>query len=46
MVPEEEYLMPISSFAEVFKEIGMSEADRRVGIVGLEKCRWGYTSDC
>ncbi|HOA98691.1 MAG TPA: Xaa-Pro peptidase family protein [Candidatus Atribacteria bacterium] len=42
MVPEEEYPNAyISSFAEVFKEIGMSEADRRVGIVGLEKMPLG-----
>lgn len=42
MVPEEEYPNAyISSFAEVFKEIGMSEADRRVGVVGLEKMPLG-----
>ncbi len=47
MVPEEEYPNAyISSFAEVFEEIEMNKNDRRIGIVGLRRYRWGYTGDC
>jgi len=42
MVPEEEYPNAyISSFAEVFSEIGLKGENKKIGIVGMEKMPFG-----
>ncbi|HSV31485.1 MAG TPA: Xaa-Pro peptidase family protein [Atribacteraceae bacterium] len=42
MVPEEEYPNAyISSFAEVFGEIGLKGGNQRIGVVGLDKMPYG-----
>ena len=47
MVPEEEYPnATISSFAEVFDEIGIKGKSQKLGVVGLDKICLLYTSRC